>query len=168
MAANIPTTVFRICTSAGELTDCPDEYGSLFSNAELTTVLEIMHIDLNLKALSDYYFDDIAVGEGDVLVFSSTRFTESYFIIDLYKELTDQLDCICFYINSPHQEVIEQIKPHLRHFFDQIEYQFSYEEKSLSATVKNLLTCQSGETWQAIEESDYLQKIIYHSGNFAH
>jgi len=168
MAATIPTTAFCICTSASDLVDYPDEDGPAFPNAELAKVLELMHIELNLATLCDYYFDDIPVAEGDMLVFSSSRFSESYFIADMYKDVYDQLDCVYFYISSPHQEVIEQIKPHLRQFFDQTEYQFSYQEISLSSAVGTILDCKPGDVLKVVEASGYQQKVIYHSGNFAH
>lgn len=170
MTAAMPTTVFCICTSASDLLDYPDDDDSGISNAELAKVFELMHIELNLAELCDDYFDDIAIpaGEGDMLVFSSSHFTESYFIIGLYKELTDRLDCACFYISSPHQEVLEQIKPVLRCFYDKTPYQIAYEENSLSGKVMTILDCQPGDVWRVIKESGYEQKVIYHSGNFAH
>lgn len=166
MAATMPTTAFCLCTSATELAHCPDDDDLFIPNAELAKVLEVMHIKLNLAELHDDYFDNISVCTGDVLVFTSSLFTQSYFIINLYKGRTDQLDCVNFYFTTPHQEVIEQIKPLLRCFYDQAEYQIAYEEYSVSSVVRDILDCQLGEVWRVIEESDYLQKIIYHSGNF--
>lgn len=168
MAAAIPTTTFCICTSASDLVDYPDEDGPAFPNAELAKILELMHIELNLATLCDYYFDDIPVCEGDILLFSSSHYTESYFIIDLYKGRTDQLDLVSVYIRSPHQEVIEQIKPVLRCFYDKIRYQIAYEENSLSGRVMKILDCQPGAVCEVVAESDFHQKVIYHSGNFAH
>lgn len=168
MTAAMPTTVFSICTSASDLLDYPDDDDSGSSNAELAKVLELMHIELNLVTLCDYYFDDIPVCEGDILLFSSSRFTESCFIIDLYKERTDRLDCVNFYISSPHQEVIEQVKPVLRYFYDKTPYQIAYEENCRSGRVMKILKCQPGSVCEVVAESGYHQKVIYHSGNFAH
>lgn len=139
MTVAMPTTVFSICTSAGDLLDYPDEYGPGIPNAELAKVLELMHIELNLVTLCDYYFDDILVCEGDILLFS-----------------------------SPHQEVIEQVKPVLRSFYDKTPYQIAYEENSRSGRVMKILDCQPGSVCEVVAESGYHQKVIYHSGNFAH
>lgn len=168
MTVAMPTTVFSICTSASDLLNYPDEYGPGIPNAELAKVFELMHIELNLVTLCDYYFDDIPVCEGDILLFRSSHFTESYFIIDLYKERTDQLDCVNFYISSPHQEVIEQVKPVLRSFYDKTPYQLAYEENSRSGRVMKILGCRPGSVCEVVAESGYQQKVIDHSGNFAH
>ncbi|WMT13691.1 hypothetical protein [Serratia fonticola] len=167
MTARMPTTVFTVCVSMSDWTCCPDEHGSLFPNADLKAALEAMYISLNLCDLCDYYFDEIAVGTGDILVFTSSRFTETYFIADLYREMTDQLDTVTFYISCPHHEVFEQVKPYLRRFFDQANYQFAYEENSASMTVGGIIESQSGDTYCVIEETGYQQKVIFQFENFA-
>jgi hypothetical protein len=83
MTARMPTTVFTVRVSMSDWTCCPDEYGPFFPNVDLKAALEVMHISLNLCDLCEYYFDEIAVGTGDILVFTSSRFTETYFIADL-------------------------------------------------------------------------------------
>lgn len=167
MTAQIPTTAFTICVSITDWTCCPDEYGPFLPNANLKTALEAMHINLNLCGLCDYYFDEIAVGTGDILVFTSSRFTETYFIADLYREMTDQLDIVTFYVSCPHQEVFEQVKPYLRSFFDQASCQISYEESNISMTAGSIYECRSDDTHRVIKETGYRQKVTFQSGGFA-
>lgn len=166
MTTQIPSTVFTVCVSITDWTCCPDEYGPFLPNADLKAALGAMHINLNLCGLCDYYFDEIAVGTGDILVFTSSRFTETYFIADLYRGMTDQLDIVTFYVSCPHQEVFEQVKPCLRRFFDQASYQFSYEESSTSMTAGSIVESRSGDTYRVIKETGYRQKVIFQSGNF--
>lgn len=168
MTARMPTTVFTVCVSMSDWTCCPDEYGPFFPNTDLKAALEAMHISLNLGGLCDYYYDEIAVGTGDILVFTSSRFTETYFITDLYRGMTDQLDSVTFYISCPHPEVFGQVKTYLRRFFDKANYQFSYEESSASMTVGDIIGSQSGDTYCVIEETGYQQKVIFQAGDFVH
>ncbi|WP_269935366.1 hypothetical protein [Serratia liquefaciens] len=167
MTAQIPSTVFTVCVSMTDWTCCPDEYGPFFPNEDLKAALEAMHINLNLCGLCDYYFDEIAVGTGDILVFTSSRFTETYFIADLYREMTDQLDIVTFYVSCPQQEVFEQVKPYLRSFFDHASCQIAYEENNISMTASSLVESKSGDTYRVIEETGYRQKVFFQSGSFA-
>lgn len=148
-------------------TYCPDDNGPFFPNTDLKAALEVLHIDLNLCGLCDYYFDEIAVGTGDILVFTSSMFTQTYFIADLYREMTDQLDTVTFYVNCPHQEVFEQVKPYLRRFFDKASYQFFYQENSRLETVDSLIQSKKNVDYRMIEETGYQQKVIFQTGNFA-
>ncbi|VXC98106.1 conserved hypothetical protein [Enterobacterales bacterium 8AC] len=161
MTARIPTTVFTICVSMSDWTYCTDEHGPFFPNADLKAALEAIHINLNLCDLCDYYFDDIAVGTGDILVFKSSKLTDTYFIADLYRGMTDQVDSVTFYIKCPHQEVMEQIKYYLRCFFDKADCQLTYEENSASIVVNNIVKSKSGGVYCVIEETDYRQKVIF-------
>lgn len=167
MTAQIPGTVFTVCVSMTDWTCCPDEYGSFFPNADLKAALEALHINLNLCGLCDYYFDDIAPGAGDILIFTSSWFAETYFIADLYRDRTDQLDLATFYVSCPQQEVFEQVKPYLRSFFDHASCQISYEESSISMTARSLVESKSGDTYRVIEETGYRQKVIFQSKSFA-
>ncbi|WP_152554983.1 hypothetical protein [Serratia sp. DD3] len=148
-------------------TCCPDEYGPFCPNTDLKAALEAMHINLNICNLNDYYFDDITVGTGDILVFKSSQLTNTYFIADLYREITDQLDIVAFYVSSPHQEVFEQAKPYLRHFFDNAKCQIAYEESCSSMVVNNIVKSKSGDVYRVIKEAHYRQKVIFETGRFA-
>lgn len=167
MTAQIPGTVFTVCVSMTDWTCCPDEYGPFFPNADLKAALEALHISLNLCDLCDYYFDDIAVGAGDILIFTSSWFAETYFIADLYRDKTDQLDIVTFYVSCPQQEVFEQVKPYLRSFFDHASCQIAYEESSMSMTARSIVESKSGDTYRVIEETGYRQKVIFQSESFA-
>jgi len=166
MAAQMLTTVFTVCVSMSDWTYCPDEFGPFFPNADLKAALEAMNINLNLCDLCDYYFDDIAVGTGDILVFKSSQLTDTYFIANLYREMTDQVDNVTFYIKCPHRVVIEQIKHYLRRFFDKADYQIAYKENCASMAVNNILESKSGRVYRVIEETGYTQKVIFQSGSF--
>ncbi|PVZ85491.1 hypothetical protein C9426_19660 [Serratia sp. S1B] len=167
MTAQIPSTVFTVCVSITDWTCCPDEYGPFFLNTDLKAALEALHINLNLCDLCDYYFDEIAVGTGDILVFKSSQLTDTYFIADLYREITDQLDMVTFYVNCPHQETYERVQPYLRSFFDHASYQFSYEESCASMVVNNIVKNKSGDVYRVIKEAHYRQKVIFETGRFA-
>ena len=81
-------------------------------------------------------------------------------MVDLYREMTDQLDCVVFYINSPDQQVTEKIKSFLRHFFDHASYQFSYRENCVSTMDVKVNESKSGDVYKIIEKNGYEQKII--------
>ncbi|MEC5319847.1 hypothetical protein VSX61_13020 [Brenneria populi subsp. brevivirga] len=120
-----------------------------------------MHINIDICQLYEYYFDEIAVGSGDLLVFKSPLCLNAYFIADLYRELTDQLDNVTFYIYSPDARLAAQIKPYVRRFFDRARYQFAYMENCASTLVEKITAGKSGDIYEIVEESGYKQKIIF-------
>ncbi|WON75927.1 hypothetical protein [Serratia sp. UGAL515B_01] len=99
-------------------------------------------------------------------MFKSSQLTDTYFIADLYREMTDQVDNVTFYIKCPHQVVIEQIKHYLRRFFDKADCQIAYEKNCASMAVNNILASKSGSVYRVIEETNYKQKVIFQSGSF--
>lgn len=166
MNAKVPATVCSVCVSMTDWTYCPDEDDIFLPSVKLQAALEVMHINMNLCAVCDYYFDEIAVGTGDILVFTSARYTDTYFIADLYREMTDQLDTVMFYVSCPHLEIFDQAKHYLRSFFEQAAYQFSYEESNLSIATTGIIESQTGDTHCVVEESGYRQKIIFQPERF--
>jgi len=157
----IPTTVFTISLSMSDWIYVPDEDGPFLPNADLQAVLDAMHIKVNLCELCDFYFDEIAVGSGDIVVFSSATYANTYFIVDCYRELTDQLDIVTFYIYSPDTTLTKNLKLPLRHFFDNAQYKILYQEACALSLVEHIMQTPSGEQIRVIEESNYGQRVWF-------
>lgn len=157
----IPTTVFTLSVSMTDWTYVLAEEGPFLPNADLQAVLDTMQIKVNLCDLCDFYFDEIAVGSGDIVVFNSAIYANSYLIVDCYRDLTDQLDIVTFYIYSPDTTLTEKLKPHLRHFFDSAQYPINYQEACTSPIVERIMHTQSGEQICVIDDSNYEQRVWF-------
>ncbi|WP_231670875.1 hypothetical protein [Pseudomonas quasicaspiana] len=82
---------FDICVSISDLVSwVKDEYSP---NADLAGALSLAGIDLDLAKLYECYMERTPVGTGDVHVYSSLL-NKSFLVIDLYRDLTDQLDLV--------------------------------------------------------------------------
>ncbi|WP_139338602.1 hypothetical protein [Pectobacterium actinidiae] len=157
----IPVTVFSISTCICDLVTYPNDDDVAVPNAILQDVLRLLDIDVDLCKLCDHYIDDVACGQGDIWIFRSTSLSDTYFIIDFHVGMTEQLDISSFYLQCPHQFVIDKIRPLLRDFFDQLQYQVSYQESCALTRVSAMLSTPSGHTYHVIEENGYEQKVMF-------
>nr|WP_306468954.1 hypothetical protein [Pseudomonas protegens] len=127
-------------------------------NADLVAALKAMGVTLNITELYDTYFDDIPVGAGDVHIYPSAE-NSSFLVIDLYRELTDQLDIVTASLKME-PAVLHLALPHLRAFFDGAKCQIAFRQSSHSQQLHQLI--DEGRYPALVDESGYQQKIITH------
>jgi len=128
-------------------------------NADLAAALKAMGIVLNISELYDTYFDDTPVGAGDVHIYPSAE-NESFLVIDLYRDLTDQLDIVSFSLRVE-PSVLHLALPHLRRFFDTAECQVAFRQSSHSQQLRSLI--DEDRYPVRFDESGYLQTLIVHT-----
>ncbi|WP_174868633.1 hypothetical protein [Pectobacterium polaris] len=157
----IPVTVFSISTCICDLVTYPNDDDIAVPNAIIQAVLSQLDIDVDLCKLYDHYVYDVACGQGDIWVYRSNSLSDTYFVIDFNVGMTEQLDISSFYLQSPHQFATSKIRPLLRDFFDQLQYQVSYQESCGLTQVSTMLSTPSGNTYQVIEENGYEQKVLF-------
>ncbi|GKW18925.1 hypothetical protein PEC302107_06540 [Pectobacterium araliae] len=157
----IPVIVFSISTCIGALVIYPNNDDIAVPNPIMQDVLTLLDIDVNLCSLCDYYFDDVVCGQGDIWVYRSASLPDTYFIVDFHVGMTEQLDIAPFYIKSTDPFVIGKIRPLLRHFFDQLQYQVSYEESCALTKVNTIIATPPETTYCVIEENGYEQKVVF-------
>ncbi|UZE36883.1 hypothetical protein LOY69_10455 [Pseudomonas sp. B21-059] len=127
-------------------------------NADLAAALKAMGVTLNITELYDTYFDDTPVGAGDVHIYPSAE-NKSFLVIDLYRELTDQLDIVTASLKIE-SELLTLVLPHLRRFFDAAECQVAFRQSSHSQQLRSLI--EEGRYPVLIDESGYRQQLIAH------
>ncbi|WP_092295553.1 hypothetical protein [Pseudomonas sp. NFIX28] len=148
---------FDICVSMPDfVTWAEDEH---IPNADLAVALKAMGIALNITELYDTYFDDTPVGAGDVHIYPSAE-NESFLVMDLYRDLTDQLDIVSFSLRVD-QSALYLALPHLRRFFDAAECQIAFRQSSHSQQLRSLI--DGGRYPVLFDESGYLQTLIIHT-----
>ncbi|GKW12527.1 MULTISPECIES: hypothetical protein [Pectobacterium] len=157
----IPVTVFSISTFIGDLVTYPNNDDIAVPNPIIQDVLNLLDIDVNLCTLCDHYFDDVVCGQGDIWVYRSASLSDTYFIVDFHVGMTEQLDIAPFYIKSVDPFAIGKIRPLLRHFFDQLQYQVSYEESCGLTKVDTIIETPPGSTYCVIKENGYEQQVVF-------
>jgi hypothetical protein len=147
---------FDICVSMSDLVSwVGDEHSP---NADLDAAFIASGIELDIAKLYDHYFDDIPIGAGDVHVYSSAV-SESLLVIDLYRDLTDQLDLITVSLRIDKTQLNLSI-PLLRQFFDTAECQVLFSQSTHSKRLHSLI--DESRYPLLINESGYRQQIILH------
>ncbi|MDC7818288.1 hypothetical protein [Pseudomonas sp. BLCC-B112] len=127
-------------------------------NPNLAAAFKAMGVTLNITELYDTYFDDTPVGAGDVHIYPSAE-NKSFLVIDLYRELTDQLDIVTASLKIE-AELLTLVLPHLRRFFDAAECQVAFRQSSHSQQLRSLI--DEGRYPVLIDESGYRQQLIAH------
>jgi hypothetical protein len=127
-------------------------------NSDLEAALSAVGIDLNIAKLYDDYFEDTPIGAGDVHVYSSTV-NESFIVIDLYRDLTDQLDLITVSLKID-KPLIDLVLPPLRRLFDAAGCQVLFSQSTHSKRLRSLM--DESRYPLPIDESGYQQQIIFH------
>lgn len=147
---------FDICVSMSDLVSwVGDEHSP---SADLEAALSAAGIDLDIAKLYDDYFEYTPVGAGDVHVYSSSV-NESFMVIDLYRDLTDQLDLITVSLKID-KPLTHLVLPLLRRFFDAAECQVLFSQSTHSQRLRSLT--DESRYPLPMGENGYRQQIIFH------
>ncbi|WP_081009929.1 hypothetical protein [Pseudomonas asplenii] len=149
---------FDICVSMSDLVTW--EGDDKYPNADLQAVFATLEIPVNIMELHDSYFAHPYNGYGDVHVYHAQDNGGSIVAINLYRELTDQIDLtlLSLRIESPE---FDSVLAHLRSFFDSAGCQVAFEQVSHSARLRNMLD-ESRYPRQVEEDHDYMQQHFVH------
>ncbi|WP_395675939.1 hypothetical protein [Inquilinus sp.] len=126
---------FHGCVSMPDFTIGEYDY---VANPFLQEILDEFGIDLDLKDFHDRYFDDIKIGNGDVFLYSNQRNSENLFVVDLFRDIDDQLDSISFGIRCE-KTLHPFVRKRVLRFFDSASCQFSLEESSHSQKLRKMI-----------------------------
>lgn len=148
---------FDICVSMSDLVSWTEDEHS--PNADLAAALRAAGIELDIAKLYDCYFESTPMGAGDVHVYSCAV-NESLLVIDLYRDLTEQLDLITASLRIDKARLNLTLPP-LRRFFDAAECQVLFSQSSHSQRLRSLL--DESRYPLLVEENEYRQQIIFHS-----
>lgn len=147
---------FDICVSMSDLVSwVGDEHSP---NADLEAALSAAGIELDIAKLYNHYFEDTHIGAGDVHVYSSAV-SDSLMVIDLYRDLTNQLDLITVSLKID-KPLAHLVLPLLRQFFDTAECQVLFSQSTHSKRLHSLI--DESRYPVLINESGYRQQIILH------
>lgn len=147
---------FLLTISASDLVKwIGDEDKDCVANPYLVTATNLIGITLDPVHLYNQFFDRDKAGSGDVYLYKNHQKEPSYFSIDMYRGMTDQLDITQIAIRAEVNQA--QVKVALRSFFDTVDYQVQYEESCSSTRVKELVNTDIYP--KRIEETGYMQSI---------
>lgn len=147
---------FDICISMADLVSWVEDEHS--PNSDLEAALSAAGIDLDIAKLYDDYFECTPIGAGDVHVYSSFE-NESFMVIDLYRDLTDQLDLITVSLKID-KPLTHLVLPLLRRFFDAAECQILFSQSTHSQRLRSLTN--ESRYPLPMGENGYRQQIIFH------
>ena len=147
---------FDICVSMPDLvTWIEDKH---IPNADLSAALNAVGIPLNTSELYDTYFDDTPPGAGDVHIYPCAD-KQSFLVIDLYRDLTDQLDIVSASLKIE-PTVLHLALPYLRRFFDAAECQVAFRQSSHSQQLRSLI--DESRYPAPVDNGGYQQQLITH------
>lgn len=126
------------------------------ANPLLVHVLDLLAVRVDPSRIYRKYFDEIAVGAGDVYLHREEANGENVFAINLFRDLYDQLDIISFGIRTKKNAVAVRVA--LRAFFDSAQYQVHYEEGGILHSVSSLLDVKAYP--RTIEQNGYQQNLF--------
>ncbi|MGK9237065.1 hypothetical protein KXS07_35480 [Inquilinus limosus] len=107
-------------------------------NQHIQAVIGVLGATADLRSLYRLYFDETPMGKGDVHAFHGPEGSRNVFVIDLYREPTDQLDIVSFAVRC--DELLGPIvKSRLRSFFDSAAIQLGFEEANSSSRLSLML-----------------------------
>ncbi|WP_426108526.1 hypothetical protein [Pseudomonas sp. TWR1-1-4] len=147
---------FDICVSMPDLVSWGGDEHS--PNADLEAALSSAGIELDIAELYNHYFEDTPIGAGDVHVYSSAV-SESLMVIDLYRDLTDQLDLVTVSLKID-KPLTHLVLPLLRRFFDAAECQVLFSQSTHSQRLRSLT--DESRYPLPMGENGYRQQIIFH------
>jgi hypothetical protein len=127
-------------------------------NADLEAALSAAGIELDIAKLYNHYFEHTPIGAGDVHVYSSAV-SKSLMVIDLYRDLTDQLDLITVSLKID-KPLAHLVLPLLRRFFDAAECQVLFSQSTYSQRLRSLT--DESRYPLPMGENGYRQQIIFH------
>lgn len=147
---------FDICVSMSDLVSwVGDEHSP---NADLEAALSAAGIELDIAKLYNHDFEHTPICAGDVHVYSSAV-SESLMVIDLYRDLTDQLDLITVSLKID-KPLTHLVLPLLRRFFDAAECQVLFSQSTHSQRLRSLT--DESRYPLPMGENGYRQQIIFH------
>ncbi len=163
MESIVSACEFSLCVSMCDLISWyGDTDHEFIANVELEQTLIAMGIHCNIKNLHSLYFESTEVGAGDIHVFRGSNSSTNVFVVNMYRELTDQLDLILIAIRCD-PKIVASVLKHLRVFFDGASCQVSFNQSSYSKHLHLLL--DESQYPKRIEESGYSQMLHYHEVN---
>lgn len=93
----IPARDFCIAVSMSDfVTWFGDGDHDFVENAALKAALNALGVTVDLRALHVAYFERTPVGTGDVYVYQPSKNSKNVFALNLYRDLTDQMDIVSF------------------------------------------------------------------------
>ncbi|KLD69153.1 hypothetical protein [Xanthomonas pisi] len=130
--------------------------GNFSVNGHFQQALQELGIKVDLVGLYMEYFDRAKIGTGDVYLYQKEE-SHAVFAIDLYKELTDQLDIIQMAILCD-SGIAAKVRGKLREFFDDASCKIIYEEAHFSSRARDLIDFEKYPLLMA--ESGYRKNIL--------
>lgn len=162
IVTTIPARDFYLAVSMSDfVTWFGDGDNDFAENALLQAALKALGVSVNLCALYVGYFERTPVGTGDVYVYQPTKGAKNVFALNLYRDLTDQMDIVSFGIGCD-DDCLSTIRKALRAFFDGATCQVHYEEASYSSGLRRMLDVEAYPA--AIDDSGYQQHIHHAYG----
>ncbi|ALI04412.1 hypothetical protein C1Y08_20735 [Pseudomonas sp. FW306-02-F02-AA] len=145
---------FDICVSMSDVVTWQD--GEKTPDIDLQAVFNILGIPANILDLHNLYFAHSYNGTGDVHVYHAENNGGSILAVNMYRDLTDQLDLtlICLRVESPDFELALS---HLRSFFDKTKCQVAFEQFGHSLRLHAMLD-ESRYPRPVEEDNDFMQQ----------
>ncbi|TLN00171.1 hypothetical protein FDZ73_20235 [bacterium] len=153
----IPARDFCLAVSMSDLVtwfgDGDDDFSE---NEALKAALSALGVTVDLRALYVSYFERTSVGTGDVHVYQPAENSKNVFAVDLYRDLTDQMDIVSFAVGCD-EHCLPIVRDKLRSFFDGASCQVHYEEANYLPRLRSMI---DAETYPfIIDESGYKQQF---------
>jgi len=154
----IETHQFHLAVSMSDLVHWHGSGDDDFeANREIQSAIELLGLDADINQLYEKYFYQIEIGQGDVYAFLNRNEPKNLFVIDMYRELTDQLDIVSIFVGAS-PELASIVKAKLRNLFDSASCQVAYEEANSLPGLQQVLN--NNKYPYAIEENGYMQNLI--------
>ena len=154
----VVATEFHIIVSMSDLMRWKDENNDVYEPApSLLNALKEAELTVNLRELYCRYFDDVQVGRGDTYLYPSFESVESLFVIDMYRELSDQLDIVSFGMTCSRSKA-PAVATHLHAFFREASVQASFEHSRHCVRLRKLI--DPTQYPLIVQESGHVQKLI--------
>jgi len=125
----------------------------------IAALIATLGISVSIRDLYVLYFDRTPVGAGDVHVFSSARADRNVFAIDMYRDLTDQLDIIAVGVRCE-EVLVSIVKRDLRSLFDSASCQILFEEANCSVAFRSMI--DAAKFPLSVGEHGYQQNLLIH------
>ena len=123
----------------------------------LLSALSAAAINVEVSELYSRYFDKTLLGYGDVYRYLGSTSSGSLFAINLYREVTDQLDLISFGLQcEPEKSAI--VAKYLHTFFTEASFQITFEQKSCNSQWRQLIDATRYPL--VVGDSGYSQQLI--------
>lgn len=151
-------TEFFVSVSMSDLVRWQDNgNGACEPEPSLLAALKEAALTVDVKELYLRYFDEIQVGQGDAYRYPSSEAVESVFAINLYRELTDQLDIVSFGMACDRTKA-PIVAEHLHAFFRNASVQVAFERSCYCARLRKLI--DRTQYPLVMQESGYAQQLI--------